>query len=320
MIRTYDYGDIHLISRQISEVNSRDSVDTSVTFCGAKLEVPIVASPMKDVADVKGAIDIVEAGAFVFLHRFNTIAEQVKMFAAVNKISLSVGCALGINGDFQERLEALYHAGCRRFCLDVANSANKNIEPAIYAIKELSPYNHVVVGNVMSREGFEYNSRLPCVKAVRVGVGGGAGCTTTNATGLYHPAASLISECATKRSYGNTLIIADGGLREPGDMCKALAMGADVVMLGSALAGCTNSAAPIQSGYKVFSGSASEKIQESYREPRYIEGQTIRLPSNEENMSQLIKRWQDGIRSCMSYCGATNISDFRIKVDYVVNS
>ncbi len=312
-----DYSDVSLVSRQVSTIKSRDEISTSVEFCGRKLTIPIVSSPMKDVSDGFFCKRMMDCGAFGIIHRFSNIAEQVSQY----RVAPGAGCAIGINGDWFERFEALYKAGCRIFCLDVANGASTSVIPIIKDIRERDCY--VIVGNTVSLEGYRFLDNNS-VNAVRVGVAGGAGCTTKNATGIYHPMLSLIQETYVEKTYmrKKSQIIADGGIKEPGDFCKAIGFGADVVMLGSLLANTSSS--PAERIYKdgkhwtVFRGSASSDIQTTYKEvPRYIEGKSVLLEYHYETVEELLTRFMEGLRSSMSYFNTRTLDGYRGNVNYV---
>lgn len=315
-----DYGDVSLVSRHVSTIQSRDEIDTSVEFCGRKLSLPIVSSPMKDVSDGHFCKKMMDYGAFGIIHRFSNIAEQVAQY----RVAPGAGCAIGINNDWFERFDALYNAGCSIFCLDIANGASINLEPVI---KELFTRNcYIIAGNTVSAEGYLYLDKS-YTDAVRVGVAGGAGCSTKNATGIYHPMVSLIQETyKTKlaRTNSRAKIIADGGIKEPGDFCKAIGFGADVVMLGSLLANTIDSPAErlYKNGkhYTIFRGSASLDIQATYKEvPRYIEGKSILIDYNSERLEDLLNRFMDGLRSSMSYFNSRNLIQYRENMDYVTH-
>jgi IMP dehydrogenase/GMP reductase len=314
-----DFHNVSLVSRQVSSIRSRDEIDTSVEFCGRKLSIPIVASPMLDVCDGRIAKLMMDYGAFGIIHRFSNIAEQVSQYRAAP----GSGCAIGINGDWQERFESLYKAGCRIFCLDVANGASTLVIEAVGKIKRDDVY--IIAGNLVSGHLYYYLCNNG-VSAVRVGVAGGAGCTTKNATGIYNPMISVIKEAYKSKTDGQHTnpIIADGGIKEPADFCKALAFGADVIMLGSLVANCIESPAERYGTgrggkqYTIYRGSASSDIQSTYRDAvRYIEGRKVLLEYNSERLEELLKRFTEGLRSSMSYFNSRNLTEYRDNMNYV---
>lgn len=309
-----DYSDINLIPRIISTLKSRNEADTSVKFGDITLQLPIIASPMRDVCDGKVAQKMNELGGLGIIHRFLTIDDQVQEFKSVK---LLCGCAIGINGDSLDRFHALYDNGCRLYCIDVANGGSQNVLEFIESLDKSDI--QLMVGNVASKECFGWLENLPNVQFIRNSVAGGAACSTKNATGIYHPLASCVSECA--RIKRRNTLIADGGIKEPQDFCKAMALGADGIMLGRAIATTSDSPAEEMSKdnklYKVYHGSASFEIQQTYRDkPRYIEGRTLLLEYTSESLESLIQRYRDGLQSCMSYFNARNIKEFQQNVTF----
>jgi IMP dehydrogenase len=205
---------------------------------------------------------------------------------------------------------------------------------------------------VASKEGYQYLSSLSNIFGIRCGIAGGGACTTKNATGIYYPMGSLLEEIEMSRrvfEYGYLSVerrktppaIADGGINTPDRMCKALALGADVVIMGSVLAVAKESPAKKINGFTyrngkrpydpmghvmtwgetvidsaIFRGSASFEVQKEYREPRYIEGQEILLPYKGESLQDIITKFMSGLRSSMSYFNARTLEEFRTNVSY----
>ena len=315
----YNLKDICLIPRVVSSVRSREDVDTSIKMGNIDLKVPVIASPMKDVCDGDFGSKLIDLGCFGIVHRFCSIDEQAQEV----KKNKNLGAAIGTNGDCQERFIELCKAGCRTYCIDVANGASEIVRGAINKFLAIDQYVKFIVGNVASKENFLWLAKRKNVVGIRVGISGGNACTTKNATGIYHPMASLIQECKCAKNYDMPLIIADGGITGPSDICKAIALGADCVMLGSVLAAASDSPAELikRDGvfYKVYHGSASFEIQKNYRErPRYIEGKTSLLDYNNESLEQIITKISDGLQSSMSYFDAKTISEFQEKVSWCV--
>lgn len=346
MEKLYDLDDITLIPRVVSTLKSRDEANSSVElFPGVVLTVPIIASPMMDVCDGVFALKMRQLGGFGFIHRFQSIGNQVAEFYKSEKQG---GCAIGLGDEGKERFDALYAAGCRYFCLDVANGANGGIYDfvcqlnASYDVPSTDPSRNYffIVGNVASKEAVWECSFYP-VMGVRVGIAGGGGCTTKNATGIYHPMASLIQECVDP-DLGpgeQELIIADGGINSPDRFCKALALGADCVMMGSALAVARESPAEKVNAFvyntrndksiyryphyngpdsAIFRGSASFEVQQEYREPRYIEGKEVLLPYKSQSLKEIISKYMDGLRSSMSYFNARTLEEYRANITWGV--
>jgi IMP dehydrogenase len=266
---------------------------------------------MMDVCNGGVALKMSQLGGLGIIHRFLSIEDQVAEYL---KAPLS-GCAIGVNGDSSDRLISLYHNGCRIFCIDVANGASTLVKEAIEEISKHYPDISLIVGNVASKETYKWLEQFALVRAIRVGIAGGNACTTKNATGVYHPMASCINECSQAKT--RTLLIADGGITEPSDFCKSIALGADIVMLGSTIASTKDSPAKIMniSGkrYKVYHGSASFDIQKTYRDqPKYVEGTQRLLDYNHETLDHLINRFMNGLKSSMSYFNSKTIEEYQI--------
>jgi len=306
----------------VSDVKSRGSVDPSVKLGSYKLKIPIVGSPMRDVCNGEFGFKLIEQGCYGIIHRFCSIKEQVEEYLKNPQLAAAVGV---INKDFFERFVALETVGCKVFCIDVANGATSLVEETVLKAFEHNDSALFIVGNVASKEAYVWLSKLPNVIGVRCGIAGGGACTTKNATGVYHPMASLIAECKSVKTHGMPLIIADGGIKEPADFCKAIALGADCVMLGAVLAAAADSPAELikRDGrfYKVYHGSASFEIQKTrVDKPKYIEGKTTLLEFNNETVEQVVTRFDDGLRSSMSYFNASTIEEYQKNVTWGVIS
>lgn len=311
------FDDITLVPRVISRIVSRDDISLKTKFNNScNLSCPIIASPMKDVCNGRIAKKVNELGGLGIIHRFNSIEEQCKEFLSVKSV-----CACAIGLDDMDRFMALHDIGCQIFCIDTANGANYRVEKFV---KQISHFPiDLIIGNVASKECYEWAQSLPCVRGIRTGISGGTACTTKNATGICYGMVSSIQECASVKN-NKVLLIADGGIREPADMCKAIALGADVVMLGSTIAATFDSPADLivkdNKFYKVYHGSASFNIQKAHRNnQKYIEGAKRLLEFNDESLESMFNRFCNGLRSCMSYFNAMNIEEFRRNVNIVWN-
>ncbi len=318
-ITAFNLDDIALIPRVISEIGSRRDIDTSIMLDNYLLQIPIIASPMKDVCNGEFGDKLIKNGCYGFTHRFCDINEHVIEFSKNKKL----GSAIGINGDALDRFRALCDTGCTTFCIDVANGANILIQKFIDKLININNKVKFIIGNVASRETFLWTSKISNVIGVRVGISGGKACTTKHATGIFHPMASLLMECKFVKKDGMPLIIADGGIKGPEDFCKAIALGADCVMLGSVLASANDSPAELikrdKVFYKVYHGSSSFEIQSLYRKkPKYIEGKTALLDFDNENLEQIITRFSDGLRSSMSYMNAKTIKEYQLNTNFTI--
>src|SRR5574343_594236 len=308
-----DFNDINLISRQISTIKSRDEINLFSLLFGNKYLSPIIASPMKDVCDGNVANIMEKLGGFGIIHRFLTIENQVLESKKVNNPI----CAIGINGDYIERYVELINNGVENFCIDVANSSSIFVKEAILKLLSIYSDSKFIVGNVIAKEGIEFYNDIPNVEGFRVSVASGKACTTKNATGMYHPPISLLLEC---RKVTDKVIIADGGIKEAQDYCKAIACGADFIMIGSLICQCRESPSELilrdNKEYKLYHGSASFENQKIYKEnPRYIEGRTVLLEYKNLSIENIINSFQEGLKSSMSYANAINMIEYRKNIE-----
>ncbi len=248
-----------------------------------------------------------------------------------SKGRLMVGAAIGVRGDYLERAKKLWKAGVDVIFIDVAHGHSTLVIDAIKKVKAELKEAPVIAGNVATSEGVE-----DLVKAgadgVKVGVGPGSVCTTRVVTGAGIPQLTAIMECAKAGRKLDVPIIADGGIRKSGDLVKALAAGASSVMIGNLLAGTDESPGPLifRNGkrYKIYRGMASfyamlgKEMQERYEVEDLIdmsykaEGVEAYVPyrgSVREVLEQLIS----GLRSGMSYCGASNIKELQEKALFI---
>lgn len=249
--------------------------------------------------------------------------------AAVDeKGRLIVGAAIGIKEDAIERAKDLIEAEVDVLVVDVAHGHNKQAIKILRTIKSLFPNTQIIAGNVATPEGTRelIQAGADCIK---IGVGPGSICTTRITTGCGYPQLSAIIECAKEADQFNVPIIADGGIKNSGDITKAIAAGASTVMLGNLLAGTDESPGMtfVKNGkkYKIIRGMASfganlarnEKSSDKNNTEKYVpEGVEALIPykgSVEEIVFQLL----GGLKSGMSYCGTQEIEDLRSKGNFV---
>ena len=169
------------------------------------------------------------------IHRFQSLEARKNEYISLKKDSIDSVIAVGL--DESEIINEFYGLGARAFIVDVANGFNTAVEPIVKQLKEMKG-TYIFCGNVDSEEGFQYLSDLG-VDAIRVGIGTGSMCTTSIMTGVGQGIVSSIQECRNIKDKINSkaLLIADGGIREVGDIAKALTVGADAVMVGRMFAG-----------------------------------------------------------------------------------
>jgi len=348
MSKFLDYKDIALAPRVVSTLTSRSEADTGVDCFGIHLDIPLIASPMPDVCNGEMAARLAELGALGIIHRFQPINQQVEEFTYVESSLGDAGrsvngkfniaaCAIGATGDYQERFVALYDAGCRIFCIDTANGANIQVACAIdwihewerkMIVKYEGAHVYLIAGNVATAEGYQFMATLE-VDAVRVGIAGGSKCSTYMETGVYVPMITSLQECNEVRIKllveGKTapLIIADGGIKTPSDMNKALAVGADLCFAGSIFAGTSESPGNVIKDnvgnlVKLYRGAASFSVQQEYneKEPDFVEGKEGMVPYTGK-VEKVIKRFKGGLKSAMSYMNSRTLEEFKDNVSII---
>ena len=319
MRETVCFDDVLLVP-QYSDVRTRSSVSLKVEIGSeTTLYSPFISAPMDTVTGHKMALAMSRTGGLGVLHRYNTIEEQIAMF---KKSDSKPAAAIGVTGDFVERAEALVEAGCKILCVDVAHGHHISVKKALHSLKSsLDDSVLIMAGNVATRRAFEDLSEWGA-DMIRVGVGGGSICSTRLQTGHGVPTLQSVIDCASSSS--DALIIADGGIKNSGDMAKALAAGADLVMMGSLLAGTEE--APGETVQvngkkcKVYRGMASPEAQVAWRgEYRSNEGVSRTVPFKGP-VDRILRELERGVRSALSYSGASNLSEFRHKAELIKQS
>jgi len=244
---------------------------------------------------------------------------------------LRVGGAVGVGPDREERVEALLKAGADVIVIDTAHGHSERVLKAVEATKRNFPEAEVIAGNVGTAEGAGDLIKAG-VDAVKVGVGPGSICTTRVIAGVGVPQITAIMECAKAARQADIPVVADGGIKFSGDVTKALAAGADSVMIGSLFAGTEESPGEtvIFQGrsYKIYRGMGSEEAMKAGSRDRYYqedldeesklvpEGIVGRVPSRGK-LADLVYQMVGGVRSGMGYVGAKNIAELQSKAKFV---
>jgi IMP dehydrogenase len=320
----FDFDEISIAPRVASTLLHRAEADPRVRFGPVTLSVPLVASPMPDVCSSTMARALAAQGALGLLHRFCPVEAEVAEFGcAVRDLPAPgpVGAAVGVTGDFLERFERLYQAGCRIFCLDTANGAHVQVARAIERIRAARDDVFLIAGNVASAETFRWLEEAGA-DAIRVGIAGGSVCETRTETGVFVPTPYAVAEASRVRR--RALIVGDGGVRKPADMCKLLALGADVVMVGSALAGTDEAPGRliVMEGkrFKIMRGAASFSVQQELgrADPEYVEGAETLVP-HRGPAAVVLQRYLAGLRSSMSYLDARTLEEYRQRATFVLH-
>ncbi len=324
---TFTYDDVLLVP-QYSDIQSRKEVSVSSWLDqdrGLSFELPVIASPMDTVCETEMAILMARMGGLGIVHRYNTVDRQCQIAETVfeNVAAEKVGFAIGITGDYLERAKQLIKLGARILCVDVAHGDHILVRHALTQLRsELGNAPHLMAGNVATLEGFDHLASWGA-NSIRVGIGGGSICSTRIQTGHGVPSLSSILDC--RETQHNVAIIADGGIKNSGDIVKALAAGADFGMVGSILAGTDETPGEVffdanGKKRKVYRGMASKDAQMDWRgKASSLEGISTSV-AHKGSARDIIEQLDNGIRSGFSYSGARNINEFWLKAKFIRQS
>jgi len=288
---------------------------------------------MDTVTERTMAIAMAEAGGIGIVHRFLSIERQREEVAAVVGTAppesgdatrgrgggLAVGAAIGTQGDSIERAKALVDAGVDVLVIDIAHGHSEQVIVTLERIRgAVDDGVDIVPGNVATGEGAQ-DLVDAGADGVKVGVGPGSACTTRIVAGVGVPQLSAVMWCAETISGSGIPLVADGGIRAGGDISKALAAGAESVMVGNLLARADESPAELveRDGvtYKAYRGMASEGAAASrpgdqLNQPDAAEGVQGVVPSTGP-VDRTLRELNGGLRSAMSYSGAVTLAEFR---------
>lgn len=305
-------------------IRSRQAVTTEVTLGRVALKIPVMSSNMDTITGSEMAMAFAKHGGLGILHRFMSIEQNLAEFRRARTAG-PVGVSIGVSGDSMERAEALVAAGADILCVDVAHGHSKMVNQTVRALRDRFGDNVcIIAGNVATYAGADYLSAAGA-DVIKVGIGPGSVCTTRIKTGFGVPQLTAILDC----SKVDRPLIADGGIRNPGDAVKALAAGAACVMLGGMLAGTseTPGATVERTGpdgkpqlFKVFRGMASREAQEDFMgamaDWKTAEGIAIEVPARGP-VSNVLADVMGGIRSGMTYCGAKDLKELQRKAQFM---
>lgn len=337
------FDDVLLVP-QYSEITP-DMADVSTKLTNtSKMNVPFLSAAMDTVSEHKLVTALALAGGLGVIHKNMSIADQAKEVEMVKnyefdnekykrvlidkKGRLCVGAAIGVTADMMDRVHALMDAGVDVFVLDSAHGDSKNIINAIKNLRLEYPSMELIAGNVATYEG-ALDLMKAGASAVKVGMGPGSICTTRIIAGIGVPQLQAVMDCARASKEMNVPIIADGGIKYSGDVVKALAAGANTVMLGGLFATCEEAPGDIYESngkkYRTYRGMGSIEAMAKGSTDRYfqtghkkfvaegVQGIVEVKTTVEELVFQLI----GGLKAGMGYCGSKDIPTLQEKGTFI---
>ena len=323
MKKALSFDDVLLLP-QYSDITSRRDIDISAELApGLKLNLPIIASPMDTISGPDMARTLSDHGGMAIIHRYMDVIDQVRLVSDIkNDDSVHVGAAVGTGDDAIIRAQALMAAGVDVLCIDVAHGHHELVKKTLGALrtKAASTNTHIMAGNVATPEAvFELGAWG--ADSVRIGIGGGSICSTRIQTGHGMPTFQSVLNCAPAADAASVKLIADGGIKNSGDIVKSIAAGADFVMLGSVLSGTDECPGRIVSmngqKYKEYRGMASAEAQLDWRgRTASLEGVASMVPYR-GSVTPILEQLDNGIRSGFSYSGARTMNEFMAKCQFI---
>ncbi|MCH7827187.1 MAG: guanosine monophosphate reductase [Bacteroidetes bacterium] len=308
------YDDISLIPTEISRIKSRTETKINCEFLGLNLSLPVISSPMDTVTGIEMAKALTVQGCLGILNRFDSSLNEV----LIKKIDGVKGVSIALNASL-DNVKKLADNGYI-ICIDTANANNNEVLKKTEEIKNACDVK-IIVGNIAHGDSLSQLENSG-VDAVRVGIGGGSVCTTSIQTGIGIGQVSSILDVLSKRNEKKLKIkiIADGGIKSPGDIAKAIALGADVVMLGRMLAGTRETPGEVikyaDQLWKKYRGSASFGVK---MRNEFIEGEETMIPYKGA-VKNVIDGISDGLRSSMSYMNCLSLDELKSKDTFAVLS
>lgn len=302
------YDDISLIPTEVSEIRSRIEPITKTKFLGIELGLPVISSPMDSVTGNVMAKELTNLGCLGVVNRFDSSLQELTSTPEKSQGIKAVSVALNTPNEVIEQLVKLNLI----ICIDTANANNKAVLQKCEDIKKKNSKTKVILGNIAHGATLQQLVNAGA-DAIRIGIGGGSVCTTSIQTGIgIGQVSSLLDVYFARQKYNLKIeLIADGGIKSPGDVAKAIALGADVVMLGRMLAGTKETPGEVikynDQLWKKYRGSASFGVK---MKNEFIEGEETMIPYKGV-VKNVIDGISDGLRSSMSYMNCKTINELR---------
>jgi len=324
------FDDVLLLPKYSNVLPIKTNISLQLTK-KISLKVPFLASAMDTVTESKMAIAIASEGGMGIIHRNLNIKQQAREVKKVKLRNLYVGAAIGTNQEDLERARLLISNGVDLIVIDTAHGHSEKVLKTLSKVKRIVKKVPVCVGNIATGEAAKtlYNEGADIIK---VGIGPGSICTTRMVAGIGVPQISAIIDVKKALKKSKIKIISDGGIKFSGDIAKALAAGADAIMMGSIFAGTDESPGKkfkykgkLYKQYRgmgsigaMSAGSANRYFQKKFKDkskfvPEGVEGRV----EYKGKVSKIIYQLQGGLRSSMGYIGARNLNEINKKAKFI---
>ncbi len=324
------FDDVLLLPKYSNILPSKTNIFSKLTE-KISLKVPFLTSAMDTVTESKMAIAIAKEGGLGILHRNFSIRDQSKEVKKVKDRKYFVGAAIGTNNEDLDRARSLINNGVDLIVIDTAHGHSEKVLKTLSKIKKIVKKIPICVGNIATGDAAKklYNSGADIIK---VGIGPGSICTTRMVAGIGVPQISAIIAVKNALKKKKVKIISDGGIKFSGDIAKALAAGADAIMMGSIFAGTDESPGKkfkikgkIYKEYRgmgsigaMSAGSANRYFQKNFKDkskfvPEGVEGRV----EYKGKVSKIIYQLQGGLKASMGYIGAKDLKEIYKKATFV---
>lgn len=315
--RGLTFDDVLLVPRHCHMNSRRDPELATQITRNFRTKIPLITANMDTITGREMAKAMLKLEGMGILHRFMSPEEQVEdvrslvKFKKDHNLSSPIAASIGVKEEGRLRADLLSREGVDILTIDIAHGDSILMLETLEYVKKTYPKIDVIAGNVATAEAVR---RLidAGADAIKVGIGPGSMCTTRIITGHGVPQLSAISLCVEEAMKSKIPVIADGGLKNSGDIVKALAAGASSVMVGSLVAGTLETPGELKSGRKVYRGMASKSAQVSWRgelpKGMAAEGEATTVACK-GSVEDVIFELTGGIRSGMTYMGVETIAD-----------
>ena len=324
------FDDVTLIP-QYSSILPSETITYTKLAHNLNLQIPLMSSAMDTVTESKMAIALSKSGGIGIIHRNLSIEKQVREVKKVKKNNFLVGAAIGVNSKDIERADELSKAKVDIIVIDTAHGHTQKVLFMIKKIKKKLKKCVLCAGNIATGKAAKFLADSG-VDIVKVGIGPGSICTTRLVTGIGVPQLSAVLQVKKALKNYKTRIISDGGIKFSGDIAKAIAAGADAVMIGSLFSGTTESPGKIfKHKRKLFKnfrgmgsvgamsiGSADRYYQKKFKNiSKYVPEGVEGIVKFKGPVNKIIYNLVGGLKSSMGYLGAKTIKDLQKNGEFV---